>query len=467
MNEQIRKLDEQIQALLDEGEQLVTRSDTTLTPEDDTRFDEIEAEVAQLRERRAKVVRALAASSAGHVDKGANTIVRRDPFADRRAFTGHESRAELRDGAKRALEHLDKRSLYLERADRLTDLSTEAARQIITFSDPAYESAFLKVFTYGPADGFVRFDEQERAAWQRAMSLTSAEGGYGVPIAIDQTWILQADQSSNYLRQVARVEGGMTDKWRGINTAGVTAAFAAEATEVADGSPSDLTQPTVTAHRAHAFVKASYELQDDYPGLAEEVGRAFAFAKDSLEATKFTTGAGNGSNEPVGFVTALDANTNAELANTTSNTFGLADVYGAYEAVGDRYRGNASWHMNVTFVGDTRQFGTDQYNTQTVTLTERTLPALLGRPVFENGAMDSAITTGETNNIIVFGDFKEFLIYDRMGATVHPVPVIIGGNQRPTGEFGWYFRWRTGSDIVNDPTSSSKPFVLLQTETNA
>ncbi len=42
----------------------------------------------------------------------------------------------------------------------------------------------------------------------------------------------------------------------------------------------------------------------DWAGIQAELGRLIQDAKDDLEATKFTSGAGHGSTEPTGLITS-------------------------------------------------------------------------------------------------------------------------------------------------------------------
>lgn len=44
------------------------------------------------------------------------------------------------------------------------------------------------------------------------------------------------------------------DKWQSVSSAGITASFDAEATEVSDDSITDLAATTISVHKARAFV---------------------------------------------------------------------------------------------------------------------------------------------------------------------------------------------------------------------
>jgi len=51
----------------------------------------------------------------------------------------------------------------------------------------------------------------------------------------------------------------------------------------------------------------------------------------------------------------------------------------------------------------------------------------------------------------VYGDFSNYVIADRVGTTVEFIPHLFAtGNNRPSGQRGWYAYFRAGADSVND-----------------
>ena len=97
-------------------------------------------------------------------------------------------------------------------------------------------------------------------------------------------------------------------------------------------------------------------------------------------------------------------------------------------------------------------------------LTMPTSERWLGRPVVESDDAPTTQTTTANDNEIVFGDFSNYLIIDKPGSmSVEFIPHLFStSNGRPTGERGMYFRWRTGSDTVNNGA-----FRLLVDKTSA
>ena len=66
--------------------------------------------------------------------------------------------------------------------------------------------------------------------------------------------------------------------------------------------------------------------------------------------------------------------------------------------------------------------------------------------------MDSTFNASATadNFLLAYGDWKQFVIVDRIGTTLELVPHLFGDNSRPTGERGALLWFRTGSDVVVD-----------------
>jgi HK97 family phage major capsid protein len=73
---------------------------------------------------------------------------------------------------------------------------------------------------------------------------------------------------------------------------------------------------------------------------------------------------------------------------------------------------------------------------------------LLGYPANEASAMDGLGTAD--GRVLLFGDFSEFLIVDRLGMTVEVNPHIVGGSGRWTGQRAIVAVWRNSSLILVD-----------------
>lgn len=327
--------------------------------------------------------------------------------------------------------------------ERFDDARGTIALRFLATGSEAYRSAWGKLVS----GRSWALDTEERAAVERAASLTDASGGYAVPFLLDPTVILTNDGTTNPFRQIARTVRGVSDKWNGVSSAGVTASWDGEAAEVSDDAPT-LAQPSIPAHKAQAFIPFSDEIAQDWAALGEEMRALLADAKDRLEGAAFATG--TGSSQPTGIVTALVAGSRT-TATSTSNALVVADLYSVMEAVGPRFRGRASWAMNIAILNDIRQLATaNNYHAFTVDLTSGGPSQLLGRPVYESSDMDGTYGSGE-NYAAVFGDFSSYVIYDRVGMSVELIPHLFATqNNRPSGQRGFYAHWRVGADSVND-----------------
>src|SRR5262249_35460262 len=149
-----------------------------------------------------------------------------------------------------------------------------------------------------PATGHLRFSAKEveavravsQADQERAMAVgTGSTGGFGAPFQIDPSIMISGTGSVNPFRQISRVETVTGYEWRGVSADQVTAHYRAEATEVADDSPT-LVQPIVHPQRGDAFVPYSIEVEQDYASLVTELGKVLADARDQLDAVKFING---------------------------------------------------------------------------------------------------------------------------------------------------------------------------------
>lgn len=289
------------------------------------------------------------------------------------------------------------------------------------------------------------------------MSLTDNAGGYMVPFQLDPAVILTSAGSINPLRRISRVVTATGDTWHGVSSEGVTAEWIAEATEVADATPT-LAQPEVPVHKGDAFVPYSFEVGMDAVDLLGELGPLLTDAADQLQASAFTTGSGTG--QPTGIIKALDGTT-SEVAPAVAEVFGSADVYALQNALPPRFQARAQWCANIAIINSAAQFET--------TNGARLFPEigdgrLLRKPLNELSNMDGAINAAATadNFVLLYGDFSHFVIADRIGTTLEPIPNLFGANRRPTGQRGAFLWFRTGSDSVAD-----NAFRLLNVATTA
>ncbi len=335
--------------------------------------------------------------------------------------------------------------------ERWDDEDGRLSRLALTLSEPTYLRAWSKT-AKNPLNANLTREEQvavervQQAA--RAMSLTDTAGGYLVPFQLDPTVIITANGSVNQIRQLARQVVATGDVWNGVSSGAVSWSYDAEASQVSDDAPT-LAQPTVPIYKAAGFVPISIEAIADAQNVTAEVGRLLAFGKDVLEANAFAVGSGSG--QPTGIITALTGGSSV-ITSATTDTFALADVYALQGALPARYRNmpSTAWLANNLIYNRIRQFDTAGGAGLWATLGDGRPEGLLGKRALESEDMDGTITAAAANPVLVFGDFDNYVIADRIGMTVEFVPHLFGANQRPTGQRGWYAYVRHGADSVND-----------------
>ena len=96
----------------------------------------------------------------------------------------------------------------------------------------------------------------------------------------------------------------------------------------------------MTGQVAPGGIKFSVEIGADWVGIESDVRMAFTVAKDRLEATVFATGAGDGSSQPTGVVTAL-VGTAAVQASAGADAYAVPDVYATINKMPPGHRDRA------------------------------------------------------------------------------------------------------------------------------
>jgi len=432
--------------------------------------DEQVQTVAEMRARRERLREVAGQPSATERARdAAPAFVRRrgDDIYDERAVrsassSDEEYRTKLTDNAKRAIERASFPSALGQSRERTTehvmDLLERAddkfgsfAKRILATGSPVYDRAFGKAVM----DGLHTLTGEE----QRAMALSpTSAGGFAVPFQLDPTVILTSDGSTSPLRQIARVEQITSKTWQGITSSGVTVSRSGEAIEAGDNDFA-IGQPEVSPTRVIANVEFSVEIDQDWPQLRSEIARLLADAKDREEDSSFVVGDGQGTT-PFGVVTTL--NIASEVAMASAGALTAGDLYDLEAELPVRYRGRAQFLANKSTYNKIRGLSTGHDGGELwVRLASGQPSELLGYPAREASAMDSI---GEADGrVLLFGDFSQFLIVDRLGMQVELQPHVLGAaNRRWTGQRAIVAVWRNNSKILNhnafrvmvDPTSS-------------
>jgi HK97 family phage major capsid protein len=378
-----------------------------------------------------------------------------DPAGDTRRITNHEAR----DRALRVLDShaaSDLSDAQKTQVDKQIRRDHITARRLLVTENEDYRTAFLKLVTDVHP---VLTEEENRAvqAWYEFRALgdwTTTAGGFGIPVFIDPSIILTAQESGNPFLAIAKQVTVNTNQWKGVSSAGVTWAFQTEAAAATDNSPV-LAQPSVLVHMARGFIPYSIEVGMDYPGFASEMSTLLAQGYDELLVQKFTVG--SGTNEPKGILTAISAVSGDRVKVTTGGSIGAPDPYAVWKALPQKYRRNASWLMSVGVNNAIRQIGAaNVFHGYTVNLPEGWADQLFNRPVYESAYMpDTTTWTTTAEGQAIVGDFQNFVVARNGGMSVELVPQLFqqvtagSGPAVPTGQRGWFAYARIGSDSSN------------------
>lgn len=272
---------------------------------------------------------------------------------------------------------------------------------------------------------------------------------------IDPSIILTSGAADAPILRIARTVQITNNVWKGVSSAAPTWSWDAEAAAVSDDAVT-LAQPSVTAYMARGFIPYSIEIGMDYPSFASEMSLLISQGYTDLLAVATATGSGSG--QPTGIFTAIAANSSQQVATTTDGAFGGVDVFKTWNALPERYRSRATWFMSTSVESAIRQFAAAAGSSSayfTVDLSEGGVSHINGRPValsdYAPTFTGSVPGTTGGQNVLVVGDFSNYLIAQRAGMSVENIPMMFDvTNNLPTGQRGWFAWARAGANSIND-----------------
>jgi HK97 family phage major capsid protein len=342
----------------------------------------------------------------------------------------------------------------------LDDENGSLAQRAIVTSSPLYEQAFGKAIT-AKALGMAGLSPEE----SRALALgVDTAGGYAVPFQLDPTVILTSNGAINPLRQLARVETITGKEWDGVTSTGVTVTRVAEGTE-AGSADASFQQPTVRTTRVQGFVPFNIELDLSWGALRSQMTSLLMDAKDIEEANSFLLGSGTAP-QANGLITSIGTQSPFGVGNASTvftagtATLAIADLYALENAMPPRFRQQSAYLSSRTTYNRFRQ----RFQALASAAFDSWVRPSAGQPATFNGydayeasQMANTITTG--SQVLVQGDYKSFLIVDRVGMGIELIPHLFGGTYRyPTGQRGILAIWFNNSRVLNP-----NAFRLLQT----
>jgi HK97 family phage major capsid protein/HK97 family phage prohead protease len=343
--------------------------------------------------------------------------------------------------------------------DVVDDAQGSIARRVLTTGSPVYDRAFGKALS---ALSTASLTAEEH----RALALgTDNLGGYAVPFQLDPTVILANNGAINPLREMARVEQITGKEWDGVTTAGVTVTRVSEGTEAGTGDPT-FSQPTVRTSRVQGFVPFNIELDVSWGALRSQMTNLLTDAKAVEEASSFVTGSGTAP-AAGGVVNTLfgEAQKYTPIPVVIVQTAGTAtlavgDLYALENSMAPRFRNQSSYLASKTTFNRMRQLFqalASQAGDSWVRATVGTPNLFNGYPAYESSAMVGTVTSG--SNVMLQGDFSQFLIVDRVGMGIELIPHLFGTTRQfPVGQRGIFAIWFNNSRIL-----VPNAFRLLQT----
>ena len=426
--------------------------DRSLDEQETARWDELETELRQVQQdisdTEAEMARAeRVAESRAKWGSLQVAPTRVDPFADVDVVNRMaDDDPALIDRALTAVEKTEYRRMSYavsdearENATRMIEKVPGVARMAMATGSPEYMSAFR---SWLKGLGAPVYTAEEAQAVRASMSLTSANGGYALPFLLDPTLIHTGAATKNPIRQIARVESGTQDVWHGVTVSNVTTAWTGEGSAFTDGSPTT-GGVSVDAAKLTAYVTGSFEIFQDSNLLAQLPG-LIGESIDYAESAAFISGSGSGA--PKGVITAVSGTAGSLVTVTTRGSFtssSIVDTLALVNALAVRYEDSATWVLNKATYRTIEQ---QMVGTGAVKAIEMTNgKELFDLPVYRSSTMVSATTSG--NIIAVLGDFKQYIVYDRLGVNVEFIQNVVDGDGLPVGKRGLVAYKRVGGDI--------------------
>lgn len=364
--------------------------------------------------------------------------------------------ADVRDRALRTLEDRSRASRHLtsrqkERAEHLIHDDHMVARLIVSTEDDRYKEVLRHTLTPSSARTPMTLTPAQEHALAR-VNAVRAEMRLGL-----SGMLLPAYLSPDIVGFTGPSPSPIYDMATRVTTTQATYhavhgdtefSFADEFDEVGDDSPT-LSRTVIPVHRCDSFTKVSTALVQDWPQMASSLAQMAQDAYRRMLADKLANGSGTG--EPTGILTAMAASVDpAPIPLTTPATLTGADLTGAYESLPEWARESAScaWLSSTTTQNAVGANGADDptFNLRAGSNREG---ALFGRPYRTSDHFPTFPTAGGTENLIVVGDWSQFVIAERIGLLMEFIPTMIGANNRPTSESGYLFWTRAGSAVRN------------------
>lgn len=195
-------------------------------------------------------------------------------------------------------------------------------------------------------------------------------------------------------------------------------AIAEEAAYTTQESTPVVGQVNFSIEKSGGLVKTSRELLDDSAvNLPALLGQIFAEASGRFEDVGILNG--NDTTNYQGILPAATGVSDYVMGATTAIT--AADIFGIFYTLEAQHRANATWVMQSLISKEINNINATSAGVHSVN-DLNTPPAsfLLGRPVINNDISGNGLNSSlqANNEIAVFGDFRNYYIFDRIGFSI-------------------------------------------------
>ena len=387
-------------------------------------------------------------------------IVRTDPFEDvesvrfRMDDEGHVRMGsdEVIDRARSAFEDTRHRGVtdaeieaLLERIETVPG----AAEHALVHGSPAYRSAFGAWVNSAGREHRLHHRRGRRGSCRAVPVRRERRLHPADPAGPDPDQDRAA--SKNPVRQIATVVQGIQNVWHGVTVGNVTSYWTAEATAMTDGNPT-FGNPAITASKMTAYLPGSFEIfEDSAPGAAPRPDRRVVrlpgvrrvrgrlrvrcaerrgHRRHCGDRLAGVSDHGRHVHHRLGGGRVQAPQRDPVAVRGLGHVDGEQDHVQHHQADVDRLAGSYFWTDFNDAVGS----------------------PLLGSPVKKSSSMVSAVTTG--SNLIVLGDFSQYIVFDRIGTVVEFMPIVTNSSGLPTGQRALVAHKRVGA-TRRTPTPSA------------
>ena len=244
---------------------------------------------------------------------------------------------------------------------------------------------------------------------------TDAEGGFFVPEQFIANTIHDSGVPGGQLRPLSTVVRVSSKDGYMPTLASATWAAIAEEAAFSDQTPA-VGQVSFSLKKSGGLIKVTRELLDESAvNLPSELSKIFLESAGRFEDVGIISG--NGSTQYAGIMSDGDVGFYT-MANATSIV--AADLVGTFYELDSQFRANATWVMKWSIASLINQIQLTGNGVTGITdITAAPSAFILGRPNVTTDVVSGlGGTITSTEKCAIFGDFRNYYIFDRVGFTI-------------------------------------------------